>query len=522
MKAPKFAPLAAAFAVGLAVAALSLSCKMPRMNPLDPGAGMALASLSSSAGPYLMPRFDPRTTEYEVVVPNGTAAVTVTASPAQADASVTVNGFPSSPGRSSSAIALPASGPCRIVVGAIASDGSKRDYGVTVYRAPAPVFKTGQTKVYNDDGSFVASPSGTYQDGELRKGRAWPSPRFTRDFNANLLDLMTGLVWSRTPNNDHGADVWMGALDGIEALTKGSLSDWRMANISELRSLAHYGCQDDIGYAQPQNFSGTDYWLYSAALPDGNGAAYSTGGVNGRGAPGNVYISDMYYWSSTIAASDVVTVKTFFMGPHRSFAFGNGSENYWSWGLRGHSSVLPKTGQTSSYHNGDDGYYQEGVAWPDPRFLNAGDGTVSDRLTGLMWAASSNIMKSRDPSFDTDGTAGDGKVTFGRAVAYVAKLNAESYLGYADWRLPNIRELDSLINAGASQGDRWLASAGFTDVSSGSAEFWTCTCYDATAPSSGYFSGISAQWTVELVTGSESFQGRSANLPLIILRGGEG
>lgn len=46
---------------------------------------------------------------------------------------------------------------------------------------------------------------------------------------------------------------------------------------------------------------------------------------------------------------------------------------------------LPKTGQTTSYYSGDDGEIQAGVDWPNPRFTDHGNGTVTDKLTGLMW-----------------------------------------------------------------------------------------------------------------------------------------
>jgi len=48
-------------------------------------------------------------------------------------------------------------------------------------------------------------------------------------------------------------------------------------------------------------------------------------------------------------------------------------------------SPLPQTGQTTSYLPGDDGDLQMGVPWPIPRFIDHGDGTITDRLTGLMW-----------------------------------------------------------------------------------------------------------------------------------------
>jgi hypothetical protein len=45
---------------------------------------------------------------------------------------------------------------------------------------------------------------------------------------------------------------------------------------------------------------------------------------------------------------------------------------------------LPKTGQTTSYADYDDGSYKAGNS-VDPRFVDNGDGTISDRATGLMW-----------------------------------------------------------------------------------------------------------------------------------------
>src|SRR3989344_8150136 len=56
---------------------------------------------------------------------------------------------------------------------------------------------------------------------------------------------------------------------------------------------------------------------------------------------------------------------------------------------------LPKTGQTKCYDSsgieidckgtGQDGEIQAGVAWPDTRFIDNNDGTVTDDFTGLMW-----------------------------------------------------------------------------------------------------------------------------------------
>lgn len=91
---------------------------------------------------------------------------------------------------------------------------------------------------------------------------------------------------------------------------------------------------------------------------------------------------------------------------------------------------LPKTGLTSSVAAGDDGDLQVGAEWPEPRFVDRGDGTVYDSLTGLMWTQNVNLT--------------NGKVTWQEALDFVASLNASQYLGYHDWRLPNRKELGSL------------------------------------------------------------------------------
>ena len=56
---------------------------------------------------------------------------------------------------------------------------------------------------------------------------------------------------------------------------------------------------------------------------------------------------------------------------------------------------VPKSGQTSSNATGDDGDLQRGVAWPDPRFTDNGDGTVTDNLTGLIWLKNANCFGTR-------------------------------------------------------------------------------------------------------------------------------
>jgi hypothetical protein len=97
-------------------------------------------------------------------------------------------------------------------------------------------------------------------------------------------------------------------------------------------------------------------------------------------------------------------------------------------------AAVPKTGQTTGYRTGDDGAQQRGVAWPNPRFTDYGDGTVMDNLTGLMWVKAPH---------DLDGNSGGQ--TWDNAIDFCNGLN---YAGHSDWRLPNRFELESLLDLG--------------------------------------------------------------------------
>ena len=103
---------------------------------------------------------------------------------------------------------------------------------------------------------------------------------------------------------------------------------------------------------------------------------------------------------------------------------------------------------------GQDGNYQRGIT-TDPRFTDNGDCTATDNLTGLMWEVKSNYDSIGD--FDNPNDAdnmyhwqgalelcenlilnNDGEWTIGTPNSSGAK--------YDDWRLPNLRELQSLVD----------------------------------------------------------------------------
>ena len=115
---------------------------------------------------------------------------------------------------------------------------------------------------------------------------------------------------------------------------------------------------------------------------------------------------------------------------------------------------LPKTGQTASYYEGDDGYYKKGAPASGPRFTDNKDGTITDNATGLMWVQSGYADANTFPFTPYTANGLWRKYTWQNAVFYCNQLNDKThfppngYLGYSDWRLPNINELRSIINYG--------------------------------------------------------------------------
>jgi hypothetical protein len=160
---------------------------------------------------------------------------------------------------------------------------------------------------------------------------------------------------------------------------------------------------------------------------------------------------------------------------------------------------VPRTGQTASFGFGDDGALKKGIAWPGPRrFRDNRNGTVTDCLTSLVWVKDLTCDELKDAKIpsaaltaanDLSGVQGDQ-----------CGLTDGSLNG--DWRLANVRELESLIHAGVNNPalpntagtGQWTSGDPFVFVTGQqSARYWTSTLYGATVDN--------FYWTVALGTG---------------------
>jgi hypothetical protein len=122
---------------------------------------------------------------------------------------------------------------------------------------------------------------------------------------------------------------------------------------------------------------------------------------------------------------------------------------------------LPATGQTKCYDAsgteilcdgaacpGQDGFYQTGCPSEGRFVVNDGgtpedttDDTVTDTCTGLMWQQDTADVNGDGQTIDDGSDALD----WCGALAYCENL---SFAGHDDWRLPNLRELQSIVDYG--------------------------------------------------------------------------
>ena len=125
-----------------------------------------------------------------------------------------------------------------------------------------------------------------------------------------------------------------------------------------------------------------------------------------------------------------------------------------------------------------------------PRFTALGTDIIGDNLTGLVWSAS--------PSQTVLG--------WDEALTHCESLTIDEE---SDWRLPNVNELASLINAGEANSSTFLNAGGFSGVTG--VDFWTST--------TAAFDNGSA-WRVTMDTGYIFPSPKSNGYLVLAVRGG--
>jgi hypothetical protein len=182
------------------------------------------------------------------------------------------------------------------------------------------------------------------------------------------------------------------------------------------------------------------------------------------------------------------------------------------------AAPVPKTGQTTCYNaaggviacgsTGQDGALLKGVAWPNPRFITSTTGIVTDTLTGLIWLKNANCWGSQNWA---------NALTNSNALA-TGQCGLTDGSSAGDWRLPNVRELQSLVHYGvydpavpntAGTG-KWTSGNPFTGVQSD--YYWASTTRAG---------NLSYAWYVYLDSGSVGNGGKTNGACVWPVRGGQ-
>lgn len=272
------------------------------------------------------------------------------------------------------------------------------------------IVDTGQTTFYDERSALSGLPAGTAWAGQ-DAGHAGHQPSCTNQGDGTVLDNVTGLTWQRSPdrNGDGRIDAsdklsYADAEAGASQFDLGGHDDWRLPTIKELYSLIRFTGIDPDPAAASSN--GLIPFIDTACFD----FAYGDPSAGER-------IIDSQWASSTLYVSTVMFGQRAMFGVN--FADGR---------IKGYpADPMPGLGTAKTYYVL---YVRGNPAYGLNDFVDNGDGTITDRATGLMWMQNDS------------GTA----MNWANALAWVEQLNAQSHLGYADWRLPDAKELQSIVD----------------------------------------------------------------------------
>jgi hypothetical protein len=257
---------------------------------------------------------------------------------------------------------------------------------------------TGQSSFYDIDGNEITTPGETddcYGQDAQFIGLA---SSYEINGDGTVTDLNTGLMWQQTP--DFERYNFYDAFDYVDELEIGGYTDWRLPTIKELYSLLNSnGRLDASSSASSQPYLYDDYFDFE----------YD-----------ETMLYAGQYWSSTKYVKGALQN----IGMEGAFVF-NFADGY------------IKSYQTGLYFDGTPGVEDVGCFVRAVRgtsnvygvndFIDNGDGTVNDLATGLMWQQAD------------DGNTYNWK----EALAFATQ---SELAGYTDWRLPNTKELQSIVD----------------------------------------------------------------------------
>lgn len=272
---------------------------------------------------------------------------------------------------------------------------------------PYAIVDTGQDRFFDNSTEIAQPMEGEAFYGQDAEYQTNPFDYVISEDELTVYDAVTELTWTRS--HDWNNDGLLNATDKmtqaeaeayaaeLNAVAYGGYTDWRLPSIKEIYSLMDFRGKDPnvifLGEAGLVPFINENYFLVGIG-DDSAGERL----IDSQFATTSIYVDEV---SSFRGVTQAMFGLNFVDGRIKGYELYG--KTYYARYCRGNQD------------------YGKNV------FMDNGDGTVTDLATGLMW--------TRDDS----GTGMDWET----ALAYAESSMAA---GYSDWRLPNAKELQSLVD----------------------------------------------------------------------------
>jgi len=265
------------------------------------------------------------------------------------------------------------------------------------------IVDTGTTQFYGNLNTIAAPSEGQpfYGQDASYSGN---QPSYLDNCDGTISDLVTGLMWTKAID---GKQTYEEAKAGAASCSVGGYGDWRLPTIKELYSLILFSGTDPSGPSSPSSIPFLDSQYFDFEFGD-----------ESKGER----IIDAQYWSATEYVSTTMNGQATVFGVN--FADGR---------IKGYPRNHGPQGDAMTEFVR---YVRSNPYYGVNSFRDNGDGTVTDLATGLIWmTADSGVLKA--------GRKGDGTMNWEEALSWAESLD---YAGFNDWRLPDAKELQSLVD----------------------------------------------------------------------------
>lgn len=218
---------------------------------------------------------------------------------------------------------------------------------------------------------------------------------YTDNGDGTITDNVTGLMWVQDPGEKV---TWEEAVENLGTFELAGYDDWRIPTIKELYSLVQFSGETLASSSTSTPYMDTDYFEFE----------YGDEAGEPRWIDSQMLTSTIYD-STTLGDATTVFGYNFADGRIKGYPI---TKDFYVYYVRGNTSY----GQN--------------------QYVDNGDGTITDEATGLMW------MEFDSGYFET-GDIGDGTMDWETALEWAENFE---YAGYDDWKLPSVKELQSLVD----------------------------------------------------------------------------